>query len=107
MAQKIFKVKLEPLEVQKLILDNMSEEMVSFDKYHLDGSKYLFIAVYERHYMRINSVVGLTIVCENTTGETVVKVISTGSSQGLLFLDFGAGKDFVDKIEGIISEYIK
>ncbi|EPZ62087.1 hypothetical protein H477_5730 [[Clostridium] sordellii ATCC 9714] len=67
MAQKVFKVRLNPLEVQDLIEKNIYEELVFSDAYDLGSGKYILITVYDKYYMRTGSNTGLVIVCENTT----------------------------------------
>lgn len=48
MAQKVFKVRLNPLEVQDLIEKNIYEELVFSDAYDLGNGKYILITVYDK-----------------------------------------------------------
>lgn len=106
MTQKLFKVRLNPLEVQDLIEKNIYEELVFSDAYDLGNGKYILITVYDKYYMRTGSNTGLVIVCENTKENTIVKVTSTGSGSELLGIDWGSGESFIKKVKEIISEYI-
>lgn len=103
MANKEFKVTLSPLEIQDIIKENIHEKLVFSERYDLENEKHIIITVYSKYYMRIRNDMGLVIICENTTGKTLVKITSTSSGEGL---DFGASKDFMKKVQEIISEYI-
>lgn len=106
MAQTIFKVRVSPLEIQEQLEKNLHEELVFSDCYDLGNGKSILILVYNKYYMRTNSDVGLVIVCENTTGKTLIKITATGSGEGLFSLDWGAGENFIKRVEDVISEYI-
>jgi hypothetical protein len=106
MSKEIFTVKLSPLEAQEMIEKKIGEEVVFCDGYNLGDGKFILITVYEKYYIRSNSNAGLVVVCENTSGETVVKVTSTGSGAGLFMIDWGSGNNFIKKVKEILLEYI-
>ena len=106
MAGNEFTVTLSPVEAQELLDINLWEKQVFSDVYKLGQGIYIFITVYEKYYMRNGSTAGLVIICENTTGSTLVKVNSIGSGEGIFNIDWGAGEDFVDKVKDLISDYI-
>lgn len=106
MASNIFKVSLPPLEVQNLLDINLGKKRISSDVYTLGNGVYIFITVYEKYYMRNSSTAGLVIICENTTGSTLVKLNSVGSGEGILNVDWGAGDDFISTVKEIFSDYI-
>ncbi|SYX86180.1 conserved protein of unknown function [Paenibacillus alvei] len=44
---------------------------------------------------------------DNLRGVTNVRVVATGSSEGLIFnFDWGAADDFASSVESILEEYI-
>lgn len=106
MVQTTFKVRVSPLEIKEHIEKNLHEELVLYDGYDLENDKMILILVYNKYYMRTNSDIGLVIVCENTTGKTLIKITATGSGEGLFSLDWGAGGNFIKRVEDVISEYI-
>ena len=106
MEQTIFKVRVSPLEIQEQLEKNLHEELVFSDSYDLGNGKFILILVYNKYYMRTSSDIGLVIVCENTTGKTLIKITVTGSGAGVFSIDWGAGGDFIKRVEDVISEYI-
>ncbi|MEQ7050938.1 DUF6054 family protein [Paenibacillaceae sp. P-4] len=49
----------------------------------------------------------LIVMIDNLRGVTNVRVVATGSSEGLIFnFDWGAADDFASSVESILEEYI-
>ncbi|EQF23465.1 hypothetical protein QEW_3487 [Clostridioides difficile CD160] len=106
MAREVFTVKMTPLEAQKMIEENMDADIIFTDAYNLGDGKFILITAFDRYYVRSSSNAGLLVICENTTEETLVKVVSTGSGTGLFQIDWGAGSNFTKRIRKILNEYI-
>ena len=106
MIKKEFEVTLSPLAIQEYIEKNLDEELIFSDGYDLGNGKYILITVYNKYYMRTNSDIGLVIICENTTGKTIIKTIPTGSGAAMIRFDWGSGQNFIKKVQEIISDYI-
>lgn len=106
MATKILKVDLSPLKAQELLEQKIEDAVTFSDAYDLGDGKYLFITAYERFYMRNNSVTGLLVICENTTGQTQIKLSNTGGAIGAFLSDLGAGKSFITDVEQLFKPYL-
>lgn len=106
MARDVFSVKMTPLEAQKIIKENFDADLVSVDIYNLENDKSIIVTIFEKYYARSNSDAGLVVICENTTGKTLVKITSTGSAIGLLQIDWGTGGNLIKRIKKILIDYI-
>ncbi|MUK87893.1 hypothetical protein GMD78_05705 [Ornithinibacillus sp. L9] len=101
-----FKVSLEPYQAfNKLMSDiELKSCLVFNDRKSIKFSnEEMFILVYEKYYLRINSTASLTVTLDNLNGETIVKCISTGNSEGLLNISWGADKQFIKIVEKILE----
>lgn len=104
MAEKIFTVSISPVEAQLIVENDISAELVYSDKYDLGNGKVLAISIFEKYFFRSSNRAALTVIFENSYGDTQVKAISTGSSQGILFnIDYGAADSFVNSVEKILK----
>lgn len=104
MAEKIFTVSISPVEAQLIVENEISAELVYSEKYDLGNGKVLAISVFEKYFFRSSNRAALTVIFENLSGDTQVKAISTGSSQGLLLnIDYGAADSFANSVEKILK----
>ncbi|WP_420029315.1 DUF6054 family protein [Paenibacillus alvei] len=78
------------------------------EEYHpLGEGKEIGTQVYEKYYFRSKNRAALIIMIDNLRGVTNVRVVATGSSEGLIFnFDWGAADDFASSVESILEEYI-
>jgi len=105
MARDVFSVKMTPLEAQKMVEKNLEADLVSVDIYNLENNKSIIVTIFEK-YARSNSDAGLVVICENTTGKTLVKITSTGSAIGLFQIDWGTGNNLIKRVKKIFIDYI-
>lgn len=64
------------------------------------------IAVYEQYFMRVSNRIALTLVADDLGGDgtTLVRVIVTGSSRGLILnIDWGAAGSYATSAMDILS----
>ena len=74
------------------------------EEFHDLGNAQSGLLVYEQYFARVNNRIALVVAAENFSGETRVRVIATGSSQGLfLGIDWGAADSYVDEVLKILS----
>ena len=106
MATITLKVNLSPLETQWLLEQNIAEAMTFSDAYELGEGKYIFVTVYEKFYSRSFGAAGLLVICENTTGTTLIKLSNTGGGVSPLLSDLGSGRDFIQSVEQIFTPYV-
>ncbi|CCL14621.1 hypothetical protein EWM37_08250 [Clostridioides difficile] len=106
MARDVFSVKMTPLEAQKMVEKNLEADLVSVDIYNLENNKSIIVTIFEKYYARSNSDAGLVVICENTTGKTLVKITSTGSAIGLSQIDWGTGNNLIKRVKKILIDYI-
>lgn len=106
MSREIFTVKMTPVEAQKMVEKNLDADIVFSDMYSLGDDKLILITTFDKYYARSNSNSGLVVIYENTTGKTLIKIASTGSSIGLLQIDWGTGNNLIKRVKNILSDYI-
>ena len=106
MARDVFSVKMTPLEAQKMVEKNLEADLVSVDIYNLENNKSIIVTIFEKYYAISNSDAGLVVICENTTGKTLVKITSTGSAIGLFQIDWGTGNNLIKRVKKILIDYI-
>lgn len=106
MSREVFTVKMTPVEAQKMVEKNMDADIVFSDMYSLGDGKLILITTFDKYYARSNSNSGLVVICENTTGKTLVKIASTGSAIGLFQIDWGTGDNLIKRIKKILADYI-
>lgn len=106
MSREVFTVKMTPVEAQKMVEKNMDADIVFSDMYSLGDGKLILITTFDKYYARSNGNSGLVVICENTTGKTLVKIASTGSAIGLFQIDWGTGGNLIKRIKKILADYI-
>ncbi|WP_042272169.1 DUF6054 family protein [[Clostridium] dakarense] len=106
MAKEIFDVIISPDEAQEIINREIDSDLVDYQRYELGDDKFILISLYEKYYFRNDSTAALSITIDNVSGLTKIKAVSTGSSIGLLFIDFGASKNFVSSIKKALKDHI-
>lgn len=106
MSREVFTVKITPVEAQRMVEKNLDADIVFSDMYSLGNGKLILITTFDKYYVRSNSNSGLVVICENTTGKTLVKIASTGSSIGLLQIDWGVVNNLLKRVKNILSDYI-
>jgi Family of unknown function (DUF6054) len=104
------KVTIEPSTVAKILKSDseINSDLVYEDGKTIQDTKFeIIILVFEKYFLRINSTASLTVTIDNLTGETIVKCISSGNSEGLLNLSMGADKKFIQPIKKRLDPYIE
>ncbi|XEC94399.1 DUF6054 family protein [Paenibacillus tarimensis] len=106
MSKNNFNISLKPPEALVLVKNGQDADLVH-EEYNAVGDKFIGIQVYEKYYFRSSNRAALIVIIDNIKGVTNVRIVSTGSSQGLIFnFDWGAADDFVSSVEEILGEYI-
>lgn len=103
-----FKISVSPFEGANLILNapNSKDDLVYWE-HHLvgDDGKQICTLIFERYYFRTKGRASLTVIIENFDGENKVRCITSGSAEGIINVDFGASKNFVDWLKDVLKEY--
>ncbi|WP_174880820.1 DUF6054 family protein [Metabacillus niabensis] len=103
-----FKISVSPFEGANLILNapNSKDDLVYWE-HHLvgDDGKQICTLIFERYYFRTKGRASLTVIIENFDGQNKVRCITSGSAEGIINVDFGAGKNFVDWMKDVLKEY--
>jgi len=106
MSKADFHVSLMPNEALELVRDNQNADLVHFEYNDLGEDKAIGTLIFEKYYFRSSNRAALIVIIDNIKGPTHVRVISTGTSQGLIFnIDWGAGNDFVASVEQTLEDY--
>ncbi|MBB6674495.1 DUF6054 family protein [Cohnella nanjingensis] len=107
MSKSIFTVGLSAYGAFAKVRDNHNAELVH-DEYHdLGDGRGIGTLVFEKYYFRTSNRAALVVIMDNLRGETEVRAVATGSSEGLFFnLDWGAGGNFVRSVSDILEDDI-
>lgn len=107
MSQSNFNVNISPKEAFIAVHDAENADLVFEEFNQLDDGRQIGILVFEKYYFRSKNRAALTVIMSNFTGVTSVRVVATGSSEGLIFnFDWGAADNFVRSVEDILADYI-
>ncbi|MFS0782790.1 DUF6054 family protein [Bacillus sp. 1P06AnD] len=110
MAKLEFNVNLSPLDAQAKLTEQerIVGKLVHLEYVPLVNGKEITISVFERYFIRVSNRAALTVICNNQDGVTNVKMITTGSSEGMVFhFDWGASKSYVNEAAQILEHYIE
>lgn len=95
---------LTPREALEAVDRNVGRTEKVHDEFHDSSEIQSGIVVYEQYFSRVSNRIALVVTAENFNGETRVRIIATGSSQGLIFnLDWGAAGAYVDEVLRILE----
>ncbi|MEW6522790.1 MAG: DUF6054 family protein [Bacillota bacterium] len=93
-----------PREVLAAIEARLGRTEKVHEEYLSAGDAEAGIAVYEQYFTRVKNRIALMVIADDFAGSTSVRVITTGSSQGLFFnLDWGAASAYAAEAVEIIS----
>lgn len=71
------------------------------------GGQSVAVGIWEQYFMRAGNRCGLTMVADDLAadGSTLVSIVVTGSSQGLIFnIDWGAAGDYAAEAVRLLTE---
>lgn len=107
MRKKSLIVNILPVEVLEKIKDDINADLIHEEFHQVDNRKSIGTLVFEKYFFRVKNRVALIVIADNLNDDTNVRIISTGSSEGLIFsFDLGASDDFVGEVEDILSDNI-
>lgn len=96
--------RLTPREALEAVDRSVGRTEKIHDEFHDLGEFQSGMLVYEQYFSRVSNRIALIVTAENFTGQTRVRIIATGSSQGLVFnLDWGAAGAYVDEVLRILE----
>ncbi|HEU4965032.1 MAG TPA: DUF6054 family protein [Bacilli bacterium] len=107
MSKINFKVNIEPDRVIEEVKRHQNAELVHEELHDLGDGKQMGTLVFEKYFFRTKNRAALVVIVDNIHRATDVRVVATGSSQGLIFnFDWGAGDSFAGSVEDILREYL-
>lgn len=107
MSKYIFNVSISPVETMEIIKNRHNADLVHEELLDLGDGRYVATLIYEKYYFRANNRAALIVIMDNVHGDTNVRSISTGSSEGLFFnFDWGAADNFAGSIETILEGFM-
>lgn len=107
MSKTSFNVNISPKEVCDILRNEMNEDLVHEEYHNIESGKFIATMIYEKYYFRASNRAALIVIVDDLYGQTNLRVISTGSSQGMIFnFDWGAANDFVKIVKRILKKYI-
>lgn len=107
MSTRMFDLNISPIKALDMVRESVDADLVYEETKDLGNNHYIGTLIFEKYYMRVSNRVALIVIIDNIKDTTNVRVISTGSSQGMFFnFDWGASENFVYSVESILEEYI-
>ena len=107
MSKLNFKISISPEEAVNIIRRNIDADLVHEEFNEIGNGQSLGVLVFEKYYMRVSNRAALIVIIDNLKGYTDVRVVSTGSSQGMIFaFDWGASDNFVNSVASLLEDYI-
>jgi hypothetical protein len=107
MSKLNFKVNISPSDAFKLVRDNEKADLVHEELHDLGGNRCIGTLVFEKYYFRTKNRAALIVMIDNLLGETDVRCIATGSSEGMIFnFDWGAADNFANSVIDILQDHI-
>lgn len=106
MSKDNFKVSLDALTTLEII-KNTHTELVHEEIIDVGKGKMVATLIFEKYFIRASNRAALVVTLDNIEGHTDLRVISTGSSQGIIFnFDWGAADSFVSGVRKALKDYI-
>jgi len=96
------RVSISPEDAANLVRNELDRGGTKIEDHVIksEDGKTMVLMTYEEYFIRTDSRIGLCVVIENMTGETVARAISSGGGRGaLLKLGFGANSDYENKVQ--------
>jgi len=107
MSKINFKVNLNPVEAMEIIKQHQASTLVHEEILDIGSGKVVATLIFEKYYMRTSNRAALIITLDNLEELTDLRVVSTGTSQGVfLNFDWGAGDNYVESVRKSLKDYI-
>lgn len=107
MSRFNYKVNISPEHALSLVKDKENADLVHEEMNVLENGRSIGTLVFEKYFFRVGNRAALVVIADNINGVTDVRVIATGSSQGMIFnFDWGAADSFAYSVEDILKDYI-
>ncbi|KNF07597.1 hypothetical protein CLPU_14c00150 [Gottschalkia purinilytica] len=107
MSKKILKLSIEPSKVIEVLKGHNFSDLVHEEFHQLENEKYIGTLIYEKFFYKVERKVSVIIIVDNLKDFTEIRIISTGTSQGLIFdFDWGASGNVIEYVSGVLKEYI-
>ncbi|MCC3374751.1 DUF6054 family protein [Cohnella sp. REN36] len=107
MSKLVFAVGLSAYGAFEKVRDSHDAELVHEEYHDLGDGRGIGTLVFEKYYFRTSNRAALVVIVDSLRGETEVRAVATGSSEGLFFnIDWGAGSNFVRSVADILEDDI-
>ncbi len=107
MSKDNFKVSLDALTTLETIKNSQDSELVHEEIVDVGNGKMVATLIFEKYFIRAKNRAALVITLDNIEDHTDLRIISTGSSQGMIFnFDWGAADSFVSSVRKSLEDYI-
>ncbi len=107
MSKDNFKVSLDALSTLEIIKKAQTAELVHEEIIDVGNGKMVATLIFDKYFIRASNRAALIITLDNIDGITDLRVVSTGSSQGMFInFDWGAADSFVSSVRKALNDYI-
>jgi len=107
MSKANFRVTISPEEAFHRVRDEQNADLVHEELIDLGQGRQFGTLVFEKYYLRTKNRAALIVLIDNVQGVTDIRVVGTGSSEGIFFnFDWGASDNFVNSVVEILQDFI-
>lgn len=107
MSKLNIRVRISPSEAFTMVREQEAADLVHEEFHETGEGQFIGTLIFEKYYFRSKNRAALIVLIDNLHGHTDVRVISTGSSEGVIFnFDWGASENFANSVEKILRDYI-
>ncbi|MDX9918006.1 MAG: DUF6054 family protein [Gudongella sp.] len=107
MSKDLLRVNL-PLQVaMQFVKDGQKSDLVHEEILDFGNGKLSGTLIFEKYYFRAENRAALIVLFDNLKDYTEIRVISTGSTQGIfLKIDWGAADDFASSVRKTLKNHL-
>lgn len=107
MSNYSFKVNLNPERAYDMVKEGQNAELVYEEFIDIGDGRKIGTLVFEKYFFRVSNRAALIVIIDDINGYTDIRVIATGSSQGMIFnFDWGASDSFAYSVKKSLVNYI-
>lgn len=107
MSKDNFKVSLDALSTLERIKNSQDADLIHEEIIDVGNGKMVATLIFEKFFIRASNRAALIVTLDNIEDYTDLRVVSTGSSQGMIFnFDWGAADSFVSSVRRALKNDI-
>lgn len=106
MSKLNFQVNVSPEKAFELLRRHPEADLVHEELHDAGEGRQFGTMIFEKYYLRAGNRAALVVMLDNLQGTTEVRVVATGSGQGMFFkMDWGAADDLARTVERVFWDH--